>query len=52
MKDRIFLALALTMVVAPTFAVPRISVPEPASISVFAIGAAGVFVARKLFGKK
>lgn len=51
MKDRILLALALAMVVAPAFAAP-IAIPEPASMSVFAIGAAGVFIARKFFGRK
>jgi len=36
----------------PAAAVPVISVPEPASMTVFGVGAAAVYVVHRLRGKK
>lgn len=54
MRDRIYLAIAFAMTVAPAFAQlrPPIGVPEPATIAVFGLGAAGLYVVRKFTGKK
>jgi hypothetical protein len=47
-----------TLAIGPSFAgtLPIfdaiIRVPEPASITIFGVGLAGAFVARKLFGRK
>lgn len=42
------------LAVGPSFAGPfdAIQVPEPATISIFGVGLASAYVARKLFGRK
>ena len=59
MRDRI-VAIVTTAVVLATMAGPAIAappappvgVPEPATMSLFGLGAAGAFIARKLIGRK
>ena len=46
-------ALTLALVAGPAMAGGNtISVPEPATITLFGVGIAGAFVARKFFGRK
>jgi hypothetical protein len=57
MTDRIITiagaALGLALVAAPAMAgINPIGVPEPATMSLFGLGVAGAFVARKFIGRK
>ena len=52
--DRIVLAtLALVTTVAPAFAgVAVVPVPEPATMTLFGLGAGGVYLAKRFIGRK
>jgi hypothetical protein len=55
MRDRIFMALALAMTVAPAVAggaIDNIRIPEPATMTMLGVAAVGGYVARKFFGRK
>jgi hypothetical protein len=47
-------SVLLTFTVAPAFASfdPVGQVPEPTTMTLFALGVGGAFIARKFFGKK
>ena len=53
MTDRVLMALAFVMSVGPAFAFvgDAITVPEPASITIFGTAVVGAFIARK-FGRR
>ena len=55
MIDRIVTILATTlmlvMVAEPAMA-DAISLPEPSTMSIFGLGAGGVFLAKKFFGRR
>jgi hypothetical protein len=44
--------LALAMAVAPAIAGNQVAVPEPASMSLLAVGVGGAYVARKFLRRK
>lgn len=44
--------LILVTVAGPAMAGIPVAVPEPATMTLFGLGAAGAFVARKLIGRK
>ena len=51
--DRLVLAtLALVTTVAPAFAGIPIQVPEPATMTLFGLGAGGVYLAKRFIGRK
>ena len=56
MTDRIVTiagaVLGLALVAGPAMAGAVVRVPEPATMSLFGLGAAGAFVARKFVGRK
>jgi hypothetical protein len=53
MKDRIFMALAFAMTIGPALAGPGvITVPEPATITIFGAAVAGAYVLRKFMSRK
>jgi hypothetical protein len=45
-------ALALVMVAGPAMAVAAVAVPEPATMTLFGLGAAGAFIAKRFVGRK
>ena len=48
MKDRIFLALVMIMIAKPALAQTRpLAVPEPATLTLFGVGVAGAYIAKK-----
>ncbi len=51
--DRIIVAtLALMASVAPAFAGAVVQVPEPATMTLFGLGAGGVYLAKRFVGRK
>jgi hypothetical protein len=57
MIDRIVtiagVALALAMALEPAMAGPSVlRIPEPATMSLFGLGVAGAFIAKKFIGRK
>ena len=44
--------LILLTVAEPAMAVATIAVPEPATMSLFGLGVAGAFIAKKFIGRK
>jgi hypothetical protein len=48
----LFGLIAAVLMVGPAFAVPPVTVPEPVSMSLLAVGVGGAMVARTLFRRK
>ena len=56
MIDRIVMvagaAFALAIIAGPAMAAPVAAVPEPATMTLFGLGAAGAFIAKRFAGRK